>query len=158
MLEVLQESVRPLLTYTHSHFGQSCPGWWWSVFGVLYTLFSVKNKCFTLNGAETNGWLCLCQGVKFVSRTKSESKLRRSLLQLASRNRETHWNDSGNPGYKIQNKYEDLSDWNQEIISHQFSLTLAISLRSALMVLGWQLFSLRLLHLVREFKLPALGI
>ena len=37
------------------------------------------------------------------------------------------------------------------------SLTFALSLQSTLMVLAWQLFSLRLLHLVREFKLPALG-
>jgi len=94
-----------------------------------------------------------CEG----SRTKSESKLIGALLQLASRNREIHANDSGNPGYKNQSKYKDLSDWIQEICRHQFSLSLTISLRSTLMVLAWQLFSLRLLHLVREFKLHALG-
>ena len=94
-----------------------------------------------------------CEG----SRTKSESKLRGALLQLASRNREIHGNDSGNPGYKNQSKYKDLSDWTQEIRRHQFSLILTISLWSTLMVLAWQLFSFRLLHLVREFKLPALG-
>ena len=36
------------------------------------------------------------------------------------------------------------------------SLTFALSLQFTLMVLAWQLFSLRLLHLVRESKLPAL--
>ena len=91
------------------------------------------------------------------SRTKSESKLREALLQLASRKRETHWNDSGNPGHKNQSKYKDLSDRTQEIRSHQFSFTLTLSLWSSLMVLAWQLSSLRLLHLVRESKLPALG-
>ena len=44
------------------------------------------------------------------SRTKSESKLREALLQLASRKRETHCNDSGNLGHKTQSKYKDLSD------------------------------------------------
>ena len=92
-----------------------------------------------------------------ISRTKSKSKLRGALLQLASRKRETHCNDSGNVGHKTQSKYKDLSDWTQEIRSHQFSHTLAISLLSTLMVLAWQLFFFRLLHLVREFKLPALG-
>ena len=79
------------------------------------------------------------------------------MLKLASRKIETHLNDSGNPGYKNQSKYKDLSDWTQEIRSHQFSLTLAISLLSTLMVLAWQHFFFRLLHLVREYKLPALG-
>ena len=60
-----------------------------------------------------------CEG----SRTKSESKLRGALLQLASRKRETHLNDSGNPGHKNQSKHKNLSDWNQEIRSHQFSLS-----------------------------------
>ena len=91
------------------------------------------------------------------SRTQSESKLRGALLQLASRKRETHLNDSGNPGHKNQSKYKDFSDWTQEMRSHQFSLTLALSLHTSLMVLAWQLSSLRLLHLVRESKLPALG-
>ena len=91
------------------------------------------------------------------SRTKSESKLRGALIQLASRNRETHWNDSGKLGRKKQSKYKDLSDWTQKIKSHQFSLTLALSLPSSLMVLAWQLSSLRLLHIVRKSKLPALG-
>ena len=91
------------------------------------------------------------------SRKKSESQLRGAHLQLASRKGETHWNDSGNPVHKTESKYKDLSDWNQEIRSHQFFLTLALSLPSSLMVLAWQLSSLRLLHLVRESKLPALG-
>ena len=94
-----------------------------------------------------------CEG----SRTKSESKLRGALLQLASRKRETYLNDSGNPGHKNQSKYKDLSEWTQETRSHQFTLTLALSVWSSLMVLAWQLSSLRLLHLVRESKLPALG-
>ena len=41
----------------------------------------------------------------------------------------------------------------EEVIN---SLTFALSLQFTLMVLAWQLFSLRLLHLVRESKLPAL--
>ena len=57
------------------------------------------------------------------SRTKSESQLRGAHLQLASRKGETHWNDSGNPGHKTQSKYKDLSDWTQEIRSHQFSIS-----------------------------------
>ena len=64
MLGVVQESVRLFLTHTQSHFGHSCPGCWWTIFGFLYTLFSVIIKGFTLNGAETNGCLCLCLGVK----------------------------------------------------------------------------------------------
>ena len=43
-----------------------------------------------------------------------------------------------------------------EVINSLFH-TLALSLQSTLMVLAWQHFSLRLLHLVRDFKLPALG-
>ena len=57
------------------------------------------------------------------SRTKSESQLRGAHLQLASRKGEAHWNDSGNPGHKTQSKYKDLSDWTQEIRSHQFSFS-----------------------------------
>ena len=57
------------------------------------------------------------------SRTKSESKLRGALLQLASRKRETYLNDSGNPGHKNRSKYKDFSDWIQEIRSHQLSLS-----------------------------------
>ena len=91
------------------------------------------------------------------SRTKSESKLRGALLQLASMKRETYLNDSGNPGHKNRSKYKDFSDWTQEIRSHQLSLTLALSLHTSLMVLAWQLSSVRLLHLVKESKLPALG-
>jgi len=56
------------------------------------------------------------------SRTKSESQLRGAHFQLASRKWETHWNDSGNPGHKNQSKYKDLSDWIQEIRSHQVSI------------------------------------
>ena len=43
-----------------------------------------------------------------------------------------------------------------EVISSLFH-TLALPLLSSLMVLVWQLSSLRLLHLLRESKLPALG-
>ena len=43
-----------------------------------------------------------------------------------------------------------------EVISSLFH-TLTLSLPSSLMVLAWQLSSLRLLHLLRESKLPALG-
>ena len=43
-----------------------------------------------------------------------------------------------------------------EVISSLF-LTLSLSLPSSLMVLAWQLSSLRILYLVRESKLPALG-
>ena len=84
------------------------------------------------------------------SRTKSESKLKGAMLKLASRKIETHLNDSGNPGHKTQSKHKDLSDWTQEIRSHQRPLTLALSLPSSLMVLAWQLSSLRLLHLIWE--------
>ena len=63
MLGVLQESVRLLRANTKSHLGYSCPGCWWTVFGGLHTLFSLKNKKgFTHNGAETNRCLCLCLG------------------------------------------------------------------------------------------------
>jgi len=92
------------------------------------------------------------------SRTKSESQLRGAHLHLASRKGETHWNDSGNPGHKTQSKYKHLSDWTQEIRSNQFSIShLHSFIPSSLMVLAWQLSSLRLLHLVRESKIPALG-
>ena len=43
-----------------------------------------------------------------------------------------------------------------EVISSLF-LTLGLSLPTSLMVLAWQLSSLRLLYLVRESKLPVLG-
>ena len=46
MLGVVQESVRPLWANTKSHLGYSCPGCWWTLFGGLHTLFSVKNKGF----------------------------------------------------------------------------------------------------------------
>ena len=92
------------------------------------------------------------------SRTKSESQLRGPHLHLASRKGEIHWNDSGNPGHKTQSKYKHLSDWTQEIRIQQFSILHPHSfIPSSLMVLAWQLSSLRLLHLVRESKLPALG-
>ena len=92
------------------------------------------------------------------SRTKSESQLRGARLQLASRKGATHWNDSGNPGHKTQSKYKDLSDWTQEIRSHQFSISHTHSfIPSSLMVLASQLSSLRLLHPVRESKLSPLG-
>ena len=92
------------------------------------------------------------------SRTKSESQLRGAHLHLASRKGETHWSDSGNPGHKTQSKYKDLRDWTQEISSHQFSISYPdCFIPSSLMVLSWQHSSLRLLHLVRESKLPALG-
>ena len=91
------------------------------------------------------------------SRTKSESQFRGAHLQLASREGETHWNDSGNPGHKTQSKYKDLSDWTQEIRSHQFSISHPHSfIPSSLMVLASQLSSLRLLHLMRKSKIPAL--
>ena len=92
------------------------------------------------------------------SRTKSESQLRGAHLQLASRKGETHWNDSGNPGLKNQSKYKDLCDSTQEIRNHQFSISHPHSfIPSSLMVLAWQLSSLRHLHRVTESKLPALG-
>ena len=95
-----------------------------------------------------------CEG----SRTKSESKLRGAHFQLTSRKRETHWNDSGNPGHKTQSKYKDLSDWTQEIRSQQFSISHPhCFIPSSLMVLAWQFSSLRLVHLLRESKLPTLG-
>ena len=93
-----------------------------------------------------------------VSRTKSESKLREALSHLPSKKRETHWNDPGNPGHKNQSKYKDLCDWTQEIRSHQLSFSLPQPFPSLFFDgLSWQLSSLRLLHLVRESKLPALG-
>lgn len=46
ILGVVEESVRLLKTHTHLHFGHFCPGCWWTVFGGLHTLFSVKNKVF----------------------------------------------------------------------------------------------------------------
>ena len=93
------------------------------------------------------------------SRTKSESQLRGAHLHLASRKGETHWNDSWNPGHKNQSKLKGLCDWTQEIRSHQFSLSHPHSfIPCSLMVLAWQLSSLRHLHLVRETKLPALGL
>ena len=92
------------------------------------------------------------------SRTKSESQLRGVHLQQASRKGETHWNDSGSPGHKTHSKHKDLNDWTQKIRSHQFSISHTHSfIPSSLMVLAWQLSSLRLLHLVQESKLPALG-
>ena len=92
------------------------------------------------------------------SRTKSESQLRGAHHPLASRKGETHWNDSGNSGHKTQSKCKYLSDWTQEIRSHQFSISHPHSfIPSSLLVLAWQLSSLRLLHIVRESKIPALG-
>ena len=70
----------------------------------------------------------------------------------------THWNDSGNPGHKTLSKYKDLSDWTQEIRSQQFSISHPhCFIPSSLMVLAWQFSSLRLVHLLRESKLPTLG-
>ena len=112
MLGVPQESVSPLWANAHSHLGHSCPGCWW-------TVFSLKNKGFHSQWCWNKG-----------SGMKSESQLRGAHLQLASRKGETHWNDSGNPGHKNQSKYKDLSDWTQEIRSHQFSLSLPRSFPS----------------------------
>ena len=93
------------------------------------------------------------------SKTKSESQLRGAHLHLASRKGETHWNDSGNPGHKTQSKYKDLCDWTQEIRSYQSSVSNPHSfIPSSLMIWAWQRSSLRLLHLVRGSRLPALGI
>ena len=55
------------------------------------------------------------------SRTKSESQLRRAHLQLASGKGGTYWMDSRDLGHRNQSRFKDLSDWTQEIRSHQFS-------------------------------------
>ena len=92
------------------------------------------------------------------SRTKSESKLKGSQLQLASKKWEPHWNDSGNPHTRIRanKKISVTKPKKLEAISSLF-LALTLFLPSSLGVLAWQLSSLRLLHLVRESKLPVLG-
>ena len=89
------------------------------------------------------------------SGTKSEAQLRGAQLQLASGKGGTYWMDSRDLGHRNQSRFKDLSDWTQEIRRHQFSLILTISLWSTLMVLAWQLFSLRLLH--RQGVQAALG-
>ena len=92
------------------------------------------------------------------SRTKSESKLRGALLQLASKKTETHCNDSGNPGHKNQSKYKDLSNWTQEIRSHQFSLSHPRSFSSLFFYgLSLRTFSLKASTPSEGVKLPVLG-
>ena len=109
---------------------------------------------------QTGATVCVWDGYNDQegSRTKSESQLRGARLHLASRTEGTHWNDSENPGHKTQSKHKDLCDWTQEIRSHQSCISYPHSfIPSSLMVWAWQLSSLRLLHLMRESKLPALG-
>ena len=110
---------------------------------------------------QMGAYVCVWEAynVREGSRTKSESQLRGAHLHLASRKGETHANDFGNTGHKTQSKYKDLNDWTQEIRSHQFSIShIHCFIPSSLIVLAWQLSSLRLLHLVRESRLPALGL
>ena len=53
---------------------------------------------------------------------KSEAQLRGAQLQLASRKGRTYWLDSGDLEHGNQSRSKDLSDWPQEIRSHQVSL------------------------------------
>ena len=55
------------------------------------------------------------------SGTKSEAQLRGAQLQLASGKGGTYWMDSRDLGHRNQSRFKDLSDWTQEIRSHQFS-------------------------------------
>ena len=152
MLGVVQESVRLFLKHIHSQLGTPAQDAG-ELYLVVCTPYSQERiKGFTLNGAETNRCLCLCLGVQYLEPSLNQNGEEPNCNWL----QEIHWNDSGKPGHKNQSKDKDLSDCTQEIRSHQFSLTLAFSLHSSLMVLAWQLSSLRLLHLVRESKLPAL--
>ena len=57
------------------------------------------------------------------SKTKSESQVREAQLQMASRKVGTYWKNSGDLGHRNQSGFKDLSDWTQEIRSHQFSLS-----------------------------------
>ena len=86
------------------------------------------------------------------SKTKSESQVREAQLQMASRKVGTYWKNSGDLGHRNQGRFKDVSDWTQEIRSHQFSLSHPHSFLSLFFVLAWQLSSLKLLHLVRDSK------
>ena len=55
------------------------------------------------------------------SGTKSEAQFRGAQLQLASGKGGTYWMDSRDLGHRNQSRFKDLSDWTQEIRSHQFS-------------------------------------
>ena len=61
---------------------------------------------------------------------KSEAQLRGAQLQLASRKGRTYWLDSGDLEHRNQSRSKDLSDWTQEIRSHQFSLSDPLSFPS----------------------------
>ena len=161
MLGVAQESVRPLLTNTHSQLGHSCPRCWWTVFGGLHTLFSVKNKGFHSKWCW-NKWVPMfVPGKCTMIRKDLEQSLNHSWEKTTPIGFK-EWGDSLKWfwEYRTQNqsKCKDLSDWTQEIRSHPFSISHPYSfIPSSLIVLAWQLSSLRLLHLMRESKLPALG-
>ena len=57
------------------------------------------------------------------SRTKSEPLGRGAQLQLISRKGETFHKNTGDRVHRNQRRQRDLSDWTQEIRSHQFSLS-----------------------------------
>ena len=62
MLEVVQESIRLLLTHTHSHLGTAAQDAGELCLVVCTPYSQERIKGFTLNGAETNGCLCLSLG------------------------------------------------------------------------------------------------
>ena len=55
------------------------------------------------------------------SKIKPQPQVRGAQLQLASGKGGTYWMDSRDLGHRNQSRFKDLSDWTQEIRSHQFS-------------------------------------
>lgn len=68
------------------------------------------------------------------SRTWSEPQVRGAQLRLASRKGETYWKDTGDPEHRNHSRCKDLSDWTQEIRSHQLPLSLPHSFPSLIFV------------------------
>ena len=114
-------------------------------------------KGFARNGAETNGCLCLCLGVKYLksSLNKNWEEPNSNWLQGNGRLIEKILGIQ-DTGIRANTEISVTGPKKSEVISSLFP-TLALSLFSSLGVWALQLSSLRLLHLVRESKLPALG-
>ena len=77
------------------------------------------------------------------SRTKSEPLGRGAQLQLISRKGETFHKNTGDRVHRNQRRQRDLSDWTQEIRSHQFSLSHPCSFPSFLCMSSLTAFFLK---------------
>ena len=144
-----------------SGISMACPGGWWTIFDGLHTLFSWKNKGFH------SQWCWIKWVPLFVSGrcTKIGKDLEQSLNHIWEETTQTglkEWGDSLKWFWESRTQISEqiqrsqcLDPRNQK--SSVLNFTPSYFIPSSLMVLAWQLSSLRLLHLMRKSKLPALG-